>query len=120
MNACGESKVLALLSETFAQWGQNIQVFECLEFFPKLDALSQFCNETIKFVELGLQHMRMDLIPEIDDVTSLLQNLQRNHQVIRLHASPTPHCAISMQHQTMSAVRAKSLQDQRCVPPAHL
>ena len=39
MNACGESKVLALLSETFDQWGQNIQVFECLEFFPKLDAL---------------------------------------------------------------------------------
>jgi hypothetical protein len=26
MNACGESKVLALLAETFAQWGQNMQV----------------------------------------------------------------------------------------------
>jgi hypothetical protein len=41
----------------------------------------QFCNETAKFVDICLQHMPMDLIPEIDDVTILLSNLQRNPSV---------------------------------------
>ena len=42
---------------------------------------TQFCHETTKFVEICLQHMPMDLIPELDDVTILLSNLQKNHSV---------------------------------------
>jgi hypothetical protein len=43
--------------------------------------LVQFCNETTKFVEICLQHMPMDLIPELGDVTILLSHLQKNPSV---------------------------------------
>ncbi len=86
---CGECKVLALLAETFALWAQNLQVTQHAHrhrpTWSKLhfcDTLRfQFCNETAKFVGFCLQYMPMDLIPEIDEVTILLSNLQRNPSV---------------------------------------
>ncbi len=83
----GEYKFLALLAETFALWAQNLQVAQTGQTLLSKCELNcdtfrfQFCNETAKFVDICLQHMPMDLIPEIDDVTILLSNLQRNPSV---------------------------------------
>ncbi len=88
LKICGEYKVLALLAETFALWAQNLQVEHklfkgiCQNCQLNFDMFYfQICNETAKFVGICLQHMPMDLIPEIDEVTILLSNLQRNPSV---------------------------------------
>ena len=86
--------MLALLAETFALWSQNLQVANfqqaCSKDNPLSDVIlaanmfktpTQFCHETTKFVEICLQHMPMDLIPDLDDVTILLSNLQKNLSV---------------------------------------
>jgi hypothetical protein len=80
LKLCGESKILVLLAETFAIWAQNLQVTK--SYFGRMKLIArQFCNETSKFIEICLQDMPMDLIPDIDDVTILLSNLQRNPSV---------------------------------------
>jgi hypothetical protein len=81
LKICGESKVLALLAETFALWAANLQATTFTDYLYEILCPMQFCHETTKFIEICLQHMPMDLIPEIDDVTVLLSNLQRNPSV---------------------------------------
>jgi hypothetical protein len=80
LKLCGESNLLVLLAETFAIWAQNLQVTK--SYFDRMKLIArQFCNETSKFIEICLQYMPMDLIPDIDDVTILLSNLQKNPSV---------------------------------------
>jgi hypothetical protein len=117
LKLCGEHKVLDLLADTFALWSQNLQVlfdFKAMAITSLNLFFLQFCQETTKFVEISLQHMPMELIPDLSDVTILLSNLQKNPSV------RSGCIVITVCTDALPAARTKSHRDQCFVPAANM